>query len=141
MNQKLLIATVEDAKDADSTAWVRFTPFNPNPTHSERIYSVQQLFVSMKNALKESTGNLTWSLRYASRVTKENLPFLHSSKTLQVILDPLLPYRDPVRELMTLGYLEFQISDSQAYYFKSMQDANTITEAERAAKAEADDKQ
>jgi hypothetical protein len=61
---------------------------------------------------------------------------LHSAKTLQVILDPLLPYRDPIRDLLACGYLEFQVSDSQSYYFKPKIDASKIIEEEKRMRAE-----
>ena len=115
---------------------VRFQFVNPDPTGRERIQSLYHLFTEMRKALVTETGNDSWSVRYASRVTKENLPFLHSSKTLEVVIDPLLPYRDPLRDLIQAGYLEFQISASQAYYFKPKAQATLIIEEERRSRAE-----
>lgn len=131
----MLSATVTEGTET-TYAFVRFEFLNKDPNARERIQGLYHLFTEMRKALVLFTGNESWSIRYASRVTKENLPFLHSAKTLQVVLDPLLPYRDPIRDLLHSGFLEFQISDSQAYYFKPKADASRIIDEDKRLRSE-----
>ncbi len=128
--EPLLVATVPEGTET-TYASVKFQFVQPDPREREHIQSLYHLFTEMKKAIIAETGNDSWNLRYASRITKENLPFLHSSKTLEVVIDPLLPYRDPIRDLVHSGSLEFQISSSQSYFFKSKADATHIFEEER----------
>jgi hypothetical protein len=126
----MLSAVVTEGTDTSYSA-VRFEFVTKDPSARERIQGLYHLFTEMRKALERETQNDSWSIRYASRVLKENVPFLHSANTLQVVIDPLLPYRDPIRDLLHSGYLEFQISDSQAYYFKAKADASRIIEEEK----------
>ena len=128
----LLLATIE--KSTPTSEWVKFTFIEPEREKRAKITSTYHLFTEMRKAITKATGNESWSIRYASRVMKENLHFLHSANTLQVVIDPLLPYRDPVRDMLNTGYLEFQITDSQAYFFKPKNDASKIIEEEKRLK-------
>lgn len=111
------------------TEWVRIR-FQDNERRG-RIVSLTHFFSELHRALIALTGDRTWSLRYASQIRSENFPFLHSSQSLRILFDPLGPYRDPTRELVRDGYLIWQIVPSQAYYFKSFQEASLIRDRER----------
>ena len=128
----LLMATIE--KSTHASEWVKFTFIEPEREKRDKLTGTYHLFTEMRKALTKATGNESWSIRYASRVVKENLHFLHSASTLQVVIDPLLPYRDPVRDLLNTGCLELQITDSQAYFFKPKNDASKIIDEEKRLK-------
>lgn len=128
----LLVAKIE--KSNHDSEWVKFSFIEPDRDKREKITGTYHLFTEMRKALIKATGNESWSIRYASRVVKENLHFLHSSNTLQVVIDSLLPYRDPIRDIFNTGYLEFQITDSQAYFFKPKNDASKIIDEDKRLK-------
>ena len=132
-NTPLLVATIE--KSTHGSEWVKFTFIEPDREKRDKITGTYHLYTEMRKAIIKATGNESWSIRYASRVVKENLHFLHSSNTLQVIIDSLLPYRDPIRDMFNTGHLEFQIIDSQAYFFKTKNDASKIIEEDKRLKA------
>lgn len=129
----LLLAAVE--KSNHGVEWVKFTFIEPDREKRDKITGTYHLYTEMRKAIIKATGNESWSIRYASRIVKENLHFLHSSNTLQVVIDSLLPYRDPIRDMFNTGYLEFQIVDSQAYFFKPKNDASKIIEEDKRLKA------
>jgi hypothetical protein len=81
----------------------------------------------MKEALRKLTGDYSWSIRYASQIRRENMPFLHSSNTKCIMFDPFMPFRDPVREFFQTRVFLWQIFESNSYYFKTQQEARNVT--------------
>jgi len=115
--------------DGEEKAWVTFRFINN--AARPRIISLGHLYSELRRALQTLTQDRSWSVRYASQVRRENFPFLHSAQELQILLDPLAPLRDPIRELLKDGYLCWQLFPSQSYYFKSLEDAEAIRERDR----------
>lgn len=111
-----------------SEGWVTFKFSNPGAR--PRVVDLAHLYKGLRRSLQEVTGDSSWRIRFASQVKNENMPFLHSSATRTVLLDPLAHLRDPVRELVKDGYLTWQIYPSQVYYFKPVDEVNKVRSQE-----------
>lgn len=119
----------DDFLTADlADGWVTFKFSNPGAR--PRVVDLAHLYKGLRKALQEVTGDSSWRIRFASQVKNENMPFLHSSATRTVLLDPLAHLRDPVRELVKDGYLSWQIYPSQVYYFKPVEEVNRVRSQE-----------
>lgn len=123
--EPFLIASWEEP----GSPWVTFRFVNNNAR--PRVTSLNHLYTELRKALIALSGDRTWSVRYASQIRQENFPFLHSSHSLHILLDPLAPLRDPIRELLKDGYLCWQLHPSQSYYFKSLEEAEAIRQRDR----------
>lgn len=87
-------------------------------TIGSRLRSPNVLFLELRRKVKEITKDSSWTVRYASKVDKPLLPFLHSSDQLKILIDPMSPYRSPVEALSKDGMLTLVLLGSHVYYFK-----------------------
>jgi hypothetical protein len=119
----ILTAALHESAGWVEDSWVMFSaPAN------ERIYisSTQSLFGLMRDAVREASGDHNWSVRQASQVKSENVPFLHNSTNNVILFDPFALFRDPLRELYANRYLLWPIFPSQPYYFKPYAEADAL---------------
>ena len=87
-----------------------------------RLRSSQVLFLELRRKVRDLTGDLSWSVRYASKIDTPLLPFLHCSSSLEILIDPMAPYRRPVDALAKEGVLVLLRLKSSAYYFKTKEE-------------------
>jgi hypothetical protein len=111
----LVVATLNEGTAWVEDSWVLF-----EPTAKDRLYvsSPAHLFSILRDAVRLATGDDTWSVRYASQIKRENVPFLHCSSSNHILFDPFALFRDPIRELYTKRYFLWPIAASQSYFFK-----------------------
>lgn len=83
----------------------------------DRLRSHNVFYLELRRCIRLLTGDQTWSIRYASQITGQLLPMLHSSQELRILIDPMAPYRDPTRHLASTGTLSLLELPSNAHYF------------------------
>lgn len=119
-----VIAELHDG-DWGAESWVRFSaPGN------ERIHfsNVAHLFSVLRDAIRLASGDSSWSIRYASQLKNDNMPFLHCGSRRVIIIDPMLPYRSPMREFYATRQFLWYVLPSQSYYFKSVQEVQEVAD-------------
>jgi hypothetical protein len=84
---------------------------------ASRLRSLNVFFMELRRKVRILTGDDSWAIRYASQVQTPLLPILHSPHALRIIIDPMLPYRDPVKWLSDGNELSMFEIPSHAYYF------------------------
>lgn len=112
-------------------AYANVTFSLPMDKELPRLGNRHLIMKEMLRALRATSKDDTWSIRYASQLRKENLPFFHSAKHRVIIFDPLLPYRDCIKELIKDRSLFWNLIPSQSYFFKSQADSMAIFEQEK----------
>lgn len=122
-NRNRIKATLHEGTRWEDGDWVVFEPENEKHLH---IASVHHLFVQLRDAMRQATGDLSWAVRHASQVKRENMPFLHCASKKLIMFDPMSMFRDPVREFYAKKYFLWSIFPSQAYYFKSMEEFTRV---------------
>lgn len=120
-----VVARLEEGDGFVAGSWVEFrVPENiVRPSFNGSVH----LFSQLREAVRRASGDYTWAIRYASQVTRENMPFLHSSQTKTILFDPFMPFRDLTREFSSSRVLVWQIFPSNAYYFKTQAEAKSVT--------------
>lgn len=96
---------------------VQITPLD-EATIATRIKTPNILFLELRRVIRRLTEDESWAVRYASKISDPLLPFLHSSNRLQVLIDPMSPYRSPIDALSKDGVLTLALLPSHVYYFK-----------------------
>ena len=96
---------------------VEVTPLDLT-TVGVRLKEPNILFLELRRKIRELTGDSSWTVRYAAKVEAPLLPFLHSSKGLKILIDPMSPYRSPIDALSKVGVLILVLLPSHVYYFK-----------------------
>ena len=86
---------------------------------ASRLRSLNVFFMELRRKVRILTGDNSWAIRYASQVQAPLLPMLHSPHSLRIIVDPMGPYRDPVKWLSDGNSLSMFELPSHAYYFMS----------------------
>lgn len=119
----LVKAELREGEAWEDESWVLF-----EPATKDRLYfaNTAHLFSLLRDAVRTATGDDTWSVRYASQVKRENVPFLHCSSSNSIIFDPFALFRDPIRELYTKRYFLWPITASQSYYFKPYEEMREL---------------
>ena len=119
----LVLAQLNEGKEWKDESWVLF-----EPAGKERLYvaNTAHLFSVLRDAVRVATGDDTWSVRYASQIKRENVPFLHCSSSNSIIFDPFALFRDPIRELYTKRYFLWPIAASQSYFFKPYEEVKEL---------------
>ena len=84
-----------------------------------RLLNFNVFFLELRRKVRQLTGNQDWGIRYASQVTHPLIPMLHSNRDLKVIIDPLMPYRNPIRHMGLGNEIRLYVMPSNAYYFHS----------------------
>lgn len=84
---------------------------------ASRLRSLNVFFMELRRKVRILTGDDSWAIRYASQVHTPLLPLLHSPHALRIIIDPMGPYRDPVKLLSDGSDLSVFELPSHAYYF------------------------
>lgn len=92
----------------------------PSKKVQERFFGPPVFFLELRHCIRATTGIQDWAIRYASQVQNPLLPMLHSASTLSIIIDPMLPYRNPMSHLKKFGSLSLFIVPSRGDYFHSM---------------------
>ena len=125
-NKKPLVITAR--LDETSKSWTEDNWAVFEPATTERLYVANpaHLFSLLRDAVRAATGDHTWSVRYASQVKRENIPFLHCSSSNSIIFDPFAMFRDPIREFYTKRQFVWPIMASQSYYFKPYDEVRAL---------------
>lgn len=121
------IISIPDGEGQSVETYVRVRVSDTTWQNYTSLRDPSRLLREVGTAVRIATGDNTWSIRYASQVTQQNLPFLHSSMTRRVIIDPLQPYRVAAMHMYQARELMLTILPSQAYYFKSLDEAKRVT--------------
>lgn len=118
--------------DWGADSWVRIsTPENGRAHFS----SLSHLFTVVRDAVRLASNDPTWSIRYASQVKNDNLPFLHCASRRVIMFDPMMVFRDPIREFYNLKQFTWCILPSQAHYLKSLGDVQAVNERQSTLEA------
>lgn len=118
-----IVATLNEGEKWEADSWIMFEPANGV---MPKIVTTMHLFYQLRDAIRWATGDKSWSVRYASQITRENVPFLHCTTSKSIVFDPLSMFRDPVREFHKNRYFLWGIHPSQAHYFKTMEEAALV---------------
>lgn len=84
---------------------------------ASRLRNLNVFFLELRRKVRRLTGDSSWAIRYASQVNSPLLPMLHSSLSLRILIDPMIPYRDPVKWLADGNELSMYELPSHAHYF------------------------
>jgi len=123
-DQIQIVAELEEGTQCVEGSWILFRP--QEPSKRLNIYNNVHLFSQLKEAMRRLSGDFSWSIRYASQVRRENMPFLHSANTRTILFDPFMCFRDPIREFFSTKYFLWQIMPSNSYYFKSQAEQQAV---------------
>jgi hypothetical protein len=120
-----IVARVEEGEGFGPGTWIEFkhVPGEKKLMINNNLH----LFSQLKEAMRRLTKDYSWSIRYASQIRRENMPFLHSSNTKCIMFDPFMAFRDPVREFFHSHTFLWQIFESNSYYFKTQQAARDVS--------------
>lgn len=83
-----------------------------------RLRTTNIFYLELRRKLRLLTGDESWAIRYASQVSAPLVPLLYSTRSTRILIDPMSPYRDPVRALAAGEITLFELP-SQAGYFHS----------------------
>lgn len=122
-NRNRVRASLHEGTKWEDGDWVMFEPETEKHLH---VSSVNHLFVQLRDAMRQATGDMSWAVRHASQVKRENMPFLHCASRKLIIFDPMGMFRDPVREFYSKKYFLWSIFPSQAYYFKPLEEVERV---------------
>lgn len=121
-HQPIIEAVLNEGQFVEADSWIEFRPL---PDVKKINFRTRlDMFVNFRDALRLLSRDSSWSLRYASQIKFENMPFLHSSQTRTIMFDPFMAFRDPLREFAAQRSFIWQIYPSNSYFFKMQREVH-----------------
>lgn len=122
-NRNRIKASLAEGTKWEDGDWIMFEPETEKHLH---IASPHHLFIQLRDAMRQATGDMSWAVRHASQIRRENMPFLHCASKKLIVFDPMAPFRDPVREFYSKKHFLWSIFPSQSYYFKPIDEFSRV---------------
>ncbi len=83
----------------------------------KRIENNNVLFLEIRRMVRMLKNDMAWCVKYASQI-EEQFPFLHHAASTSILIDVMLPYRNPIQSLSKDQPILLTHMPSNAYYFK-----------------------